>query len=238
MLDANVLATAKEEERIRGAYARREGDVPPQRYSPFSVANLLRTQEVERCLLRLMRKHGHSNLGSQKILEIGCGSGYWLRKFIEWGARPENLYGIDLIHERVAQGRELLPAAVQLHCGNASELKFPDKEFDLVCQFTVFTSILERDLQARIASEMLRVKREDGLILWYDFCVDNPWNPDVKGVNRKQIEHLFAGSHLDLCRITLAPPLARPIGRFSPLLYQAASSAKLFCTHFAGVIEK
>jgi SAM-dependent methyltransferase len=234
----SVSGARAEENRIRDAYARRQRNVSPERYSPFSIANLLRVHEVERSLLGLLRKHGHTKLESHKILEIGCGSGYWLRKFIEWGARPENLFGIDLIHDRIAQARQLLPPRATLECADAAKLSFLDETFDIVCQFTVFTSVLDRGLQTRIASEMLRVQRDNGLILWYDFCVNNPWNPDVKAVTKRQMRSLFAGSRLDLRRITLAPPLARPIGRLSPLLYQVASSTKVFCTHYAGVIEK
>ncbi|MDI6792500.1 MAG: hypothetical protein QME81_06490 [bacterium] len=45
-------------------------------------------------------------------------------------------------------------------------------------------------MRQRIASEMLRVLKPDG-ILWYDFHMDNPKNTDVKGVKKKEVKQLF-----------------------------------------------
>ena len=36
-----------------------------------------------------------------KVLDIGCGSGYFLRYFASLGGNPANLFGIDLIPERL-----------------------------------------------------------------------------------------------------------------------------------------
>ena len=45
------------------------------------------------------------------------------------------------------------------HVGSAHELPFPDRSFDLVLQFTVFSSIMSAGLRAAIATEMVRVAR-------------------------------------------------------------------------------
>src|SRR2546428_12067655 len=78
-----------EEARIRTVYAKRQrNDV---RYSWFSPGHLFIMQERERRLLTLLQRHGFTLLDTYKMLEIGCGTGYWLREFIKWGARPENM---------------------------------------------------------------------------------------------------------------------------------------------------
>jgi hypothetical protein len=43
-------------------------------------------------------------------------------------------------------------------------------------------------MKEQVASEMLRVVKEDGLILWYDYHVNSRWNPDVRGVKRQEID--------------------------------------------------
>jgi len=70
-------------------------------------------------------------------------------------------------------------------CGDASRLPFKDGSFDIVMQFTVFTSILDREVKKAVATEMLRVLKADGIILWYDYHMNNPKNPDVKGIIHK-----------------------------------------------------
>jgi ubiquinone/menaquinone biosynthesis C-methylase UbiE len=224
-----------EENRIQEAYARREcGDL----YSFFNPGNLFMVQGRERQILDLLKNSGFGNLKERKILEVGCGAGFWLREFIKWGANPPNLHGIDLIPDRIAHAKNLCPAAVTLRCGNAESLNFSDGFFDLLLQSTVFTSILDYKMKQRIASEMLRVLKPDGLILWYDYHINNPWNPDVRGVKKREIYRLFPGCRIDLKRITLAPPLCRALAPYSTVLCCLLEKIPMVCTHYLGAIRK
>ena len=224
-----------EETRIRAAYVKRQGDL---RYSWFSPGHLFMIQERERQLLAVLARHACAPLNAKKILEVGCGTGYWLREFVKWGARPEHIVGIDLLADRVAEAKRLCPDTVEIRCGSAAALSFPDKTFDLVLQSTVFTSILDFEMKRQIACEMLRVLKEDGLILWYDYHANNPRNPDVRGVKKREIHQLFHGHRIILRRITLAPPLARLIAPHSWVVCQVLEWVPFLCTHYLGVIQK
>src|ERR1043165_3710779 len=70
------------------------------RYSFFDRAYLLMVQEREKKLLQLLAQKKIS-LSNAKILEVGCGRGAWLRDFVRWGARPENIWGIDIQPDRI-----------------------------------------------------------------------------------------------------------------------------------------
>jgi ubiquinone/menaquinone biosynthesis C-methylase UbiE len=222
--------------RIARAYAQREATA--QRYSHFEPGNLLRLQELERRLLRLIAAAAKEELGSKTILEIGCGTGQWLRQFIQWGAKPDNIVGVDLLPERIAIARWLCPSGVHLECREASKLDFGDGSFDIVFQSTVFSSILDPDMKDALAGEMLRVLRQDGAIFWYDFFINNPWNPDVRGVGKRELQVLFPGCRVRCERITLAPPLGRLLGRLSRSAYGLASTLRFGCTHYLALIEK
>jgi ubiquinone/menaquinone biosynthesis C-methylase UbiE len=117
-------------------------------------------------------------------------------------------------------------------------LSFSDHAFDVVIQSTVFTSILDPKNQAQLANEMLRVLKPDGLILWYDFYRDNPWNASVRGVTKHEIEDLFPGCHIRLRRITLIPQLVRAIAPVSWLACYMLSLVPYLCTHYIGTIKK
>jgi SAM-dependent methyltransferase len=225
-----------EEARIRAAYARRPGNDP--RYSWFNPGHVFTVQERERHLLALLRRYGFESLRTGKILEIGCGSGYWLREFIKWGARPENITGIDLLPERIVEARTLCPSQVTTICGSAAALGLPDGSFDLVLQSTVFSSILDLGMRRQVAGEMLRVLKSDGLVVWYDYHVNNPWNRDVRGVRRSEIRDLFPGSVLDLRPITVAPPLVRRLAPYSFLACHLLRRIPWLCTHYLGVIRR
>jgi SAM-dependent methyltransferase len=235
MLDGISSKSARDEEaRIRAAYMRRQQD---DRYSWFSPGHVFMTQEREQRLLALLKQHDFTSLSTKKILEIGCGTGYWLREFIKWGAQPEQIQGIDLLPDRVAEAKRLCPKAVTVQCGSAMALPFPNATFDLVFQFTVFTSILDSSMKQQIASEMLRVLRAGGLILWYDYHVNNPWNPDVQGIKKREIYQLFPGCRIELQRITLAPPFARWFSRRSWTFAHLLGKIPFLCTHYLGVIH-
>ncbi|MBI4001535.1 MAG: class I SAM-dependent methyltransferase [Nitrospira defluvii] len=227
-----------EEARIRDAYARRKPSSRNGLYSFFNRGNVFMLQERERRVLSLLNQVGWSSLQAVRILDVGCGAGFWIRDLIRWGASPQHITGVDLLEQRVAEARCLSPEGVTVQCRNATALEFPDGSFDLIIQSTVFTSILDRDVRQRLAHEMLRVLRPGGLILWYDFHVNNPRNPDVRGVTSREIHQLFQGCLIRLRRITLAPPVARVLAPISWFGCQLLSAVPLLCTHYLGAIRK
>ena len=225
-----------EEARIREAYGKRETD--DLRYSWFNPAYQFMVQQRERRLLDLLQRHDFAGLESKTILEVGCGTGQWLRDFIKWGARPENVTGIDLLPERVSRARRLCPPAVRIQRASAAQLPFFGERFDVVLQSTVFTSILDSELKQHVAAEMRRVVKREGLILWYDYHANNPWNSDVRGVKRREIGQLFPDCRIKLERITLLPPLARCLAPYSYLGCYLLEKFPPLCTHYLGVIRK
>jgi len=224
-----------EEARIRAAYARRRQD---ERYAWSNPGHLFMVQDLERRLLRLLRQRSVLPLRDKRILEIGCGVGHWLREFVKWGANPAAVAGVDLLRDRIAAAKRLCPNGTQVFPCGAAALPFPDAEFDIVGQFTVFTSILDSDLKRRVAGEMMRVLKPGGCVLWYDFHVGNPHNPDVRAVGRREIADLFQGCSIALWRVTLAPPIARFVAPRSWLLCTLLDGIPLLRTHYLGVIRK
>jgi len=234
----DVVQPEREEARLREAYARRKSDSHPGIYSFSNAGNLFMLQERERRALSLFAQAGWSSLHGIRILDVGCGDGFWVRDLIRWGADPSSITGVDLLEQRVEKARMLRPMTVTLHCRNATALECPDESFDLVIQSTVFTSILSGEVRWRLAREMLRVLKPTGMILWYDFHVNNPRNPDVRGVTRREIQKLFEGCTIKLQPITLAPPIARAVAPISWLACQLISAVPFLCTHYLGVIRK
>jgi len=98
---------AEEEMRVKSIYAARDRQV--QLYSFFRRGHLFLLQSLEREILKVLGRAGWSDevMGRAKILEVGCGAGFWLRQFVKWGARPENLFGVDVLPERIAMARRL-----------------------------------------------------------------------------------------------------------------------------------
>lgn len=235
MADQSTVDLESEEARIRSVYAQRQGSF---RYSWFNQGYLFRVQELERVILAALKIKDLTLLHDKRILEIGCGQGQWLREFVKWGASPGNITGIDVLPDRIAKARQLCPEGMHIQCGNAARLSFDDACFDLVMQFTVFSSILERAVKEMIAREMLRVLKEGGLILWYDLYRNNPQNRDVRGIGKQEIVHLFPGCRIDLYKVSLAPPLARLLAPYSWLGCYFLERMRVLNTHYLAIIKK
>jgi ubiquinone/menaquinone biosynthesis C-methylase UbiE len=194
-------------------------------------------EQALRGIIPLLQRASLFPLSGRRIADIGCGDGTWLLEFAQWGADPADMCGIDLSKERIHRARRRLPQA-DLRTGGAASLPWPDQSFHLVSQFTVFTSILDPALKRAVAAEMLRVLKPNGVILWFDFRLDNPANPQVRGVRASEVRSLFAGCDVELTSILLAPPLARLIARWSWPLAQLLHTLPLLRTHYAGLIRR
>lgn len=216
-------------------YARR-GD--SGRYSLLKPNVWQSVQERQRALLRLFARLHWSDLASRHVLEVGCGSGSNLLELLHLGFAPRNLAGIELLPERFAQAMQRLPPGVTLMQGDASLAKLPDDSEDIVLQSTVFSSLLDTPFQWRLAQAMWRWVRPGGGVLWYDFTVDNPRNPDVRGVPVARIRELFPDGRVQYQRVTLAPPLARRVCALHPSLYPVFNLIPLLRTHVLAWIEK
>ncbi len=234
--DASDPRVAHEAERIRAEYARRQQVVPDDFYRPSRPANLFLRQSQERALLWALETAGALPLDQRRILEIGCGMGRWLRLLNDFGADRAQLAGIDLDADRLAEATTTVPEA-DLRTADASQLPWPDATFDLVFQSTVFTSVLDATVRQRIANEMMRVVAPGGSILWYDFRVDNPNNPHVRGVPRRELRSLFPGCHVTARRTTLAPPIARRLVPLSWPLAALVDRTRVMNTHDIAVIR-
>ena len=157
------LPGQSEVERIRAAYRERDAVVAGSS-AWLDPAYRLRMQELEWALLESLGDAGVDPLG-KSVLEVGCGGGYFLSRFLDYGAAQAT--GIDLMEHRVAAARERDPR-LELVAGDASKLPWDDGSFDVVTQFTCLSSVLDPDLRLAIAAEMWRVLRPGGAIVSYD----------------------------------------------------------------------
>jgi SAM-dependent methyltransferase len=154
--------TNTELERIRSAYrARDAASGTPYRWD--NPGYVLYMQSVERALLRAFGEAGVSLTGA-RVLDVGCGSGYFLHRLHEYGAGE--CHGLDLMENRIADGKQRYPT-LNLRVGSATELPYADGAFDLVTQFTCLSSILDDEVRLAVAREMQRVAT-GGWVLSFD----------------------------------------------------------------------
>lgn len=228
---------SNDQDRLRAEYAEREQRLTGSDiYSVFNPANLFMVQQRQRDVLHILRQNGFFPLKGKKILEVGCGGGGVLQEYLTFGATPKCLQGCDLLPMRIRQARQILPEHLLLACADGQYLPYTSQQFDLLIQYTVFSSILDDNLKARLALDMVRVLKPGGMILWYDFWL-NPTNPQTRGIRPAEIRHLFPRCRFEFHKITLAPPITRRLVKVSWVLCAILEKLNLFNTHFLVAIQ-
>jgi len=221
----------RELDRIRAAYDERDAAAEtPYRWSNPGYVTYM--QLVERALLRAL-DDAATPLAGARVLDVGCGSGYFLHRLSEYGAGE--CHGIDLVANRIDSARERYPAH-QWHVGSATELPFEDGSFDLVTQFTCLSSIVDDGTRAAAASEMLRVAGGDGCVLSLDMRQGSrpgsSGTPTI-GLDEDALRSLFGEPRL-LRRVALRFDLAQIAGRHA-LLAQTLALARPLRSHVLGL---
>lgn len=222
-----------DESDIRAQYRRR---VPSDLYSVQRDDVFWNMQRTDAALRAIMQRGRINDFGHVRLLEVGCGAGDNLLRFIRWGFQPANLVGNELLEERLTSARVRLPPDLRLVPGDASKVDLGGP-YDIVHQSTVLSSILDSNLQGELARRMWELLAPGGSILSYDFAFNNPRNPDVHRVTINRLQELFPAGRMAWSRVTLAPPLARQASR-SRLAHDALNSVPWLRTHRIALITK
>jgi SAM-dependent methyltransferase len=107
-----------------------------------------------------------------RILDYGCGDGRWLRFFLEYDAKPEDVVGVDVSDARFALGVPKNPL-VRLVKTDGATLPFDNQCFDLITQFVCFSAIPTLALRQHTAREIDRVLKRGGYLFWWDSLKSN-----------------------------------------------------------------
>ncbi len=104
--------------------------------------------------LDLMQKH--VALEGRCILDVGCGIGTYVRRFREFS---DNVYGVDVDEEKVAQAGAKLP---NIYCAPAENLPFEDESFDVILLHEVIEHV---DSDTATIREAVRCLRPGGEVI-------------------------------------------------------------------------
>lgn len=232
-----MVAPENDLERLKTEYHNRQVRLQERdTYSSFNKAYLFTIQQRQRAMVDLLLKLGIHSITGMRILEVGCGNGDVLHELMSHRVESRMLHGVELLSDRLANAQRRFPG-VNFAAVDAQSLPYADEQFDLVLQFTVFSSVLDATVKANIAREMLRVvKKPGGLILWYDFWL-NPTNLQTQGIRKPEIRQLFPGCEYTFKRITLAPPVSRRLVSISWTVSALLEKFLLLNTHYLVAIR-
>jgi ubiquinone/menaquinone biosynthesis C-methylase UbiE len=105
-----------------------------------------------------------------RVLDVGCGTGYFVRMLAEQVGSQGSVVGVDAAPEMVAHAasRSRSAANVSFEVGSAGALSFPDASFDVVVSSLTMHHLDHAD-QLPAVGEMRRVLKPGGRLLIAEF---------------------------------------------------------------------
>lgn len=226
----------EEQERIRSVYKRWLDGERAGLYAWHRPDILDQTAAHWRTAASLLAATVGPDLGALRVLDVGCGSGSFLRQLVNWGADPALLAGTEYQQQRLECARRRAAPGMHWHLGDLDV--FADGCVDLVCANTVFSSVLDSDARARLGAEMWRTLAPGGWCMVFDFRYDNPRNAQVRRVGRAELLAMWPGAAWHYRTLLLAPPIARRLVRAPRLLRDALAAVPPLRSHFILMVQK
>lgn len=150
-----------------------------------NFASLLKTSIAYRVWKRKLKQYAQLNNKSEfKLLEVGCGSGYFLRCFERWFPQCEPV-GIDIDHDLIEHAQQYL-RKTNLIKHDGQKLPFDDDTFDVLCSLQVIEHLED---PGSFLKEANRVLRKDGILIIS--------TPNPTGIPAKVLKHKWQGRRYD-----------------------------------------
>jgi SAM-dependent methyltransferase len=226
-----------EEERIKHVYREWHGGAALARYAWYRPEIQQQVAARSRAFAALLSHTVGGDLSGLRVLDVGCGTGGFLRQLIDWGADPANLTGTELQEDRLEYARRFTAGGVTWHVGTLDSMRL--RGYDLVTAQTVFSSILDPGLRRELAAQMWRALRPGGWCLVFDFRYDNPRNQNVRKVTRAELDAFWPGERRRYRSLMLAPPIHRLLAGAPYLASEILTAvAPVLRSHFMYMVQK
>jgi SAM-dependent methyltransferase len=224
-------------DRIKDVYKQWHGGAALSRYAWHRQEVQQQVAARSRAFATLLPATLGSDLSGLRVLDVGCGTGGFLRQLIDWGADPAKLTGTELQQDRLDHARGFTAEGVNWRLGTLDTMALHG--FDLVSAQTVFSSILEPGLRRELASQMWRSLRPGGWCLVFDFRYDNPRNKHVRKVTRAELDAYWPGERSRYQTLMLAPPIHRMLSKAPWLAADILTAlAPPLRSHFMYMVQK
>jgi SAM-dependent methyltransferase len=193
-------------------------------WSTDNAGNRAIREELTRAALR-----AGGLAGGGPVLDAGCGTGWWLARLAEAGVDTSRLHGTELLPERAAAAQAACPGA-DVRIGDITDLPYDDAVFEAVYLLTVLSSLPGRAEVRQAVGECWRVLAPGGRLIVWEPRIPSPLNARTGLVRRGDLARV-TGVRPGGSSLTLAPPLARRLGRHTARWYPRLARVPLLRTH-------
>lgn len=227
--------SSDDEPRLRRVYESYRRD--PSKLRDWSAANPGNARIRAELIGAAYGALGRALQSAQRVLDVGCGTGWWLAQLAGDPSVSASLHGVELLPARASAAAAGVPEAT-IELADARALPYEDDSFDLATLFVVLSSMRTRADAAQALREARRVLAPGGALLLWEPRVPNPLNRETVLITPRLVSGALSGAAIERRTLTVLPPLARRLGAYTqrayPLLRRipALRSHQLFCARF------
>lgn len=225
----------REIDQIRATYHRYRREGRGRIWDPRNRGYARMMRDRDRVLVDLMRRSLPKS--GSRVLDLGSGDGRLAEVAREAGLSVGAWVGADLDPDAVAAASAAIPWAEFVEA-SGDRLPFETGSFDVVVTSTLFSSLPSAQLEQGVATEVARVLRVGGWLIWYDLRIGNPANAAVHGLGPRAVRKLFPGWELEMRAVTLLPPVARRLGSLTSALYGPLEAVPMLRSHLVGRLRR
>jgi ubiquinone/menaquinone biosynthesis C-methylase UbiE len=124
------------------------------------------------------------NIAPGKLLDVGCGMGFMLKRFQELGWES---YGVDISSYATEYARSEL--GLNAYTGTIDKIEFPESYFDLV---TMVLTVEHMPDPKNALETLHRLMKPDAIIIIATHDIDGLWPK----ISKSKWQHLFVPEHL------------------------------------------
>lgn len=217
-----------ERERVTHVYEAYAASAGKQRdWSAENPGNVAIRAELTDAVFELA---GPTLLSAARILDVGCGSGWWLERLAGDPRVSATLEGLELLPDRQAAAAGRAPDAT-ITLGDARRLPYENRRFDVVTMLTVLSSLASVADALAAFGEALRVVGPSGVLLVWEPRFPNPLNRQTLSITGGMLREAAGDRRVAIRTTTVLPPLARRLGSRTDRLYPRLARVRLLRSH-------
>ena len=208
---------AAENSRIQKIYNDRDLNISKEKYSKLNPDNLFTNFYFNSLFSSFFSKAFPGKpLDDLKILDFGCGDGSFLVNLLYLGFNPANIYGYDVLENRISKASLVLPSSVSLTSNPKVFEQYSN--FDIIFLNLVYSSVLSDDSRIDMSKSVDSKLKENCFVIINDFRYNNPLNCDVRKITCRELKLLFKDYYqVHYKTFLLIPQLSRILHSLSPL---------------------